>query len=446
MPNERHELAFPDGATGARWRIVALLMAFSTICQINRLSIRVAGDERLMDEFGWSPTEMGQVYSAFLFAYTLCMIPGGWLIDRWGPCKVLLIVGLCSALFEGLTGLSGYGVLAGALAFPSFLVIRIFLGACNAPLPPSTHRMVSFWLPLRQRGSGNGLVAAAAGIGIASAAMVFGRMIDWCGWRLAFLVMAAATVLLSILWYVYATDRPTQHASVLPKEREWTEEDGPETAAPSWRGLLRNRSLVLITISYGAIGYFEYLFYYWINHYFATVLQLGKEESRFYASVPLLTMVGGMASGGWLSDRMVSFLGYRRGRKIVPVAGMIAGAILGGVGIVSTQPFWVVFWFSLALGAIGATEGPIWSTAIELGGCQGGAAGGNFNTGGNVGGILAPIATPWIARNFEHSPWVIEYFANSWGLSLLVGSLVCLLGVTLWFWIDPTERVEPVRG
>jgi MFS family permease len=474
--------------TWVRWRIVALLMAISCICQINRLSIRVAGDERIMAEFGLSPTEMGQVYSAFLFAYMLCMIPGGWLIDRLGPRRALLIVGLGSAIFSALTGLGGYGILAGGLVLPSFLVIRALLGACNAPLPPSTHRMVSFWLPLRQRGWGNGLLSAAAGMGIASAGVAFGLFIDWFDWRLAFLVMAGFTGVLSIVWYWYATDHPTQHRSVLPGELELIEDcegvadpesarlkelareltdqsalgdervqiqdspgkavlavpepstDCPEAAAANWLGLLRNRSLVLITLSYGAIGYFEYLFFYWMNYYFAKVLQLGQEESRFYASIPLLTMVVGMVSGGWLSDFMVRLLGYRRGRKVVPMAGMIASALLLAIGVNATQASWIVFWFSLALAAIGATEGPIWSTAVELGGRQGGAAGGVFNTGGNAGGILAPILTPWIAATFEQAPWVGDYFGNSWKLSLYFGSLVCMLGVVLWYWIDPAER------
>src|SRR5262249_43977253 len=123
-----------------------------------------------------------------------------------------------------LTGLGGYGILAGGLVLPSFLVIRAVLGACNAPLPPSTHRMVSFWLPLRQRGWGNGLLSAAAGMGIASAGIAFGFLIDWFDWRLAFLVMAILTGMLSIVWYWYATDRPAQHPSILPGELELIED------------------------------------------------------------------------------------------------------------------------------------------------------------------------------------------------------------------------------
>ena len=70
--------------TWVRWRIVLLLMGFCFLGHLNRLSIVVAADNRLMKEFHFAPDEMGMVYSAFLFAYTVCMTPAGWLIDCWG--------------------------------------------------------------------------------------------------------------------------------------------------------------------------------------------------------------------------------------------------------------------------------------------------------------------------------------------------------------------------
>jgi len=66
-------------------------------------------------------------------------------------------------------------------------------------------------------------------------------------------------------------------------------------------------------------------------------------------------MAGGVISGGWLSDRLVARWGARRGRTVVPVAGMIAGAILLVVGVAAEAPLWVMIWFSL--GVFTATAG-----------------------------------------------------------------------------------------
>ena len=85
---------------------------------------------------------------------------------------------------------------------------------------------------------------------------------------------------------------------------------------------------------------------------------------------------------------------------------------------------------SVALASVGGTEAPFWTTAQELGGRRGGTAAGICNTGGNAGGLVAPIVTPLVGKYF------------GWGPAIALGSAVCLVGLILWFRIDPTERIE----
>src|SRR5439155_19690879 len=156
---------------------------------------------------------------------------------------------------------------------------------------------------------------------------------------------------------------------------------------------------------------------------------LGKYESRNYATVLYLAMAAGMFLGGWLADYLALAWGRRRGRAAVVVGGMLSGAALLGAGLLATQPGWIAFWFALALASVGATEGPMWATALELGGRRGATAAGIFNTGGNAGGVLAPIVTPFVSKAYG---W-------PWGIGL--GSLVCVAGTCLWLWIDLEEPV-----
>src|SRR5690349_5233386 len=95
-----------------RWRILALLLAFSFMSWFNRVSMSVAYDERIKAQLKISPEAIGYVYSSFLFAYMLCMTPGGWLADRWGPRLALGLVGLGSGLFGILTGVVGLPALS----------------------------------------------------------------------------------------------------------------------------------------------------------------------------------------------------------------------------------------------------------------------------------------------------------------------------------------------
>jgi MFS family permease len=434
--------------TSVRWRVLALLLAFSFMSWLNRVSMSVAYDERIRAQTGISEEVIGYVYSALLFAYMLCMTPGGWFADRFGSRLVLTVMGLGSAVFVGWTGLVGFVALSVTATVAALLVVRSLLGIFTAPIYPGSGHAIAHWFPVRQRAGANGAVMAAALLGIASCQHAFGALLDQFDWPIAFFITGAITGLLALLWLWYARDKAAQHPGVNPEELLWIHADDraaprseaflkaealPRTKTDSadsggWRALLTNRSLILLTLSYAAVGYFEYLFYFWMHFYFEDVLKLGKYESRSYATVLYLAMAAGMVLGGWVADRLALAWGRRRGRVTVVVGGMLGGAALLGAGLLASQPGWIVLWLALALAAVGATEGPLWATALELGGRRGATAAGIFNTGGNAGGVVAPIVTPMISKAYG---W-------QWGIGL--GGLVCLAGVSLWLWIDPEDH------
>jgi sugar phosphate permease len=424
--------------TSVRWRVVAILLAFSFMSWFNRVSMAVAYDEQIKRELGISETQMGAVYSAFLFAYMVFMTPGGWFADRLGAWLALAIMGIGSGVLAACTGLPGFLALSASQALFTLLFIRTFMGVFTAPIYPASARIITHWIPFSQRAMVNGLVMAAALVGISSTYQGFGMLLDEVPWQQAFLFTGTITTLLGLVWTWYGRDFPWHHRGVNRAEQDWIRhEDRSSTQVTvqpsfadhgSWLGLLRNRSLILLTLSYAAVGYFEYLFYFWIHHYFEEVRQLGKDQSRWYATITTLAMAAGMVVGGWLSDRLQRHIGYRWGRAIVPVAGMLVGAGLLFAGLAADQAGWIVLWFGLAMAAVGATEGPFWATAMDLGGRHGATAAGIFNTGGNAGGMLAPIITPLVSGT-EH-----------WERGIGLGSIVCLVGVCFWIWINPAER------
>jgi sugar phosphate permease len=432
----------PPRATGVRWRILGVLLAFSFLSWFNRVSMPVAYDVKIGSQLGISKVVIGYVYSALLFTYMLCMTPGGWFADRCGARRALAVMGLGSALFVVLTGVVGLAALSVPATVVALLAVRSALGVFTAPIYPASGLAIAHWFPARQRAWANGAVMAAALVGIASCYHVFGTLIDLFNWPAAFVFVGTATALLAVFWVWYARDRPDQHPGLNPEEirvirgvglgeplRDTPSETtaaGPEGAdGGRWRALLANRSLMLLTLSYAAVGYFEYLFYFWIEHYFEKELKVGQIESRNYATILSLAMAAGMVLGGWLADFLTRAWGRRLGRTAVVVAGMLGGAALLGVGLLATEPGWIALWFALAMAAVGATEGPMWATALELGGRYRATAAGIFNTGGNAGGVLAPVITPLVSSAFG---W-------PWGIGL--GSLVCLAGVCLWLWIEP---------
>ncbi len=423
-----------------RWHIVALLMGLCFISHVNRTAMSVAGTDRIMDQYGVDPVAMGGVYTAFLLIYSLAMIPGGLFIDRFGARRALLLVGLGSAIFGALTGIAGWAVTTGAMLIPALLIVRGTMGLVSAPLHPAAARAIATWFPFAQRSWANGLVTAAAIAGVASCYPGFGFLVHYFDWPAAFLICAGLTTALTLAWARVAADDPARHPHVNAAERHWIQGDSgpdpasatppgrPTAAVESWATLARNRNLLMLTFAYGAVGYFQYLFAYWMQYYLVKVLHVDATQSKVYASVLQVGLALGMPLGGWLSQRLTSALGVRAGRALVAGGGMTLSAALLGVGVLTHDPGWIVTWFALAHLAIGASEGPVWATAVDIGRRQGGTAAAICNTGGNVGGLLAPSLTPWISTHL------------GWPAGIALGGVICLLGALCWFWIDPLGR------
>ncbi|WP_165234711.1 MFS transporter [Aquisphaera insulae] len=405
----------------ARWRLLVLAMAAILVNEFSRIGMPVAGDLRIMERYGIAPDSMGLIYSAFLLGYTLFMTPGGLLIDRIGPRRAITLMGLSTALFAALTGGVGLAFAAGGAFWWSLAVVRFLMGVCSAPLFPATAAFARSWFPPGQRAFANGLIGGAAPLGVALAYPAFGaavRRLDWPG---AFFLVAAATAVLTLIWALAATDHPDDsHLAGAPGgDGECIE------AAGGWRAALGDRGLLLVTASYAAAGYFDFLFFYWMNHYFRSVLKLG--DADWYASLPPLAMTVGIPLGGWLSDRLSRSYGPAA-RNWVVAGGMVVSAACLIPGVLSSSPAAIVAWFSLALGAIGISESTFWIVAMERGGRYRGTAAALMNTAGNVGGMIAPALTPWIGVRYGWSP------------ALALGGLIGLLGATCWLFIPVDEE------
>ncbi len=393
--------------------VVALMIACSVMSYFDRTIMSIAGPD-VMKEFALSTTQMGSVYSAFILSYAILMIPGGHVADRIGPRLTLLLMNLSAALFTGLTafgGRPGLGSIVGV--WPALIAIRLGLGAGTAPLYPACARMSAHWIPIAHQGAVQGLIIAGASLGGAVSPLLFSRLIRLYQWRMSFLIAALATAGLAVLWFWSVRDHPAG-----------AQVNSPIQQAPAaWRRLFANSSLMLLTLAYFALNYFEYIFFYWIYYYLGEVRHVGLARSATHTTIIFLTMGIMMPLGGWISDCVTRSRGAKFGRRVVPMIGMTLGALLLYAGTVVPGTAAVVISLSLAIGFASWCEGPFWACAIEVSDKQVGAACGILNTGGNAGGFLAPVITPYIAAR------------AGWPRGLYSGSLMAILGVVACYFV-----------
>ncbi len=406
------------------------MILFSVLSYFDRTIMSVAGPG-MMREFRLSETQMGMVYSAFLLGYALLMIPGGKLADRLGPWRTLTCMGLGAGLFTALTALGtrpGLGSLIGVI--PALILIRFMLGMFTAPLYPSCGRMNANWFPEVRQGFVWGRVAAGAGVGSALSPSLFSWMIPALGWRRSFVFAGVATAVLAGIWALLVRDRPSDHPA-LHSENSKQLQTGKSLDTPkesAFRKLLFNRNVLLLSFGYLTVGYFEYIFFFWIYYYFGEIRHLSPGETAFYTTMIFLAWVVMSPLGGLLSDQLVERFGSERGRPIVPVTAILLAATLLLAGTLLSKPWVVGLVFACSLGLASASDGPFWKATIEAGKEDVGTACGLLNTGSNLGGFVAPVLTPLIAS------------VAGWSVALGFGCAIAVAGVAIWFFLEPKQR------
>ncbi|MDX1967828.1 MAG: MFS transporter [Planctomycetaceae bacterium] len=408
-------------STLVRWRIVLMLMGFAALGHFNRVGISVAGSEIFIQQYGISEVEMGWVYTTFLIVYTIGMLPGGWIIDRLGAALTLTFLGLSMGAFTLLTGTLGWINTAPAGLWLGLMVIRGLAGVCSAPLHPGAAHVVSDLMSDRGRATANGMVTAGALIGIACSYPIFGWLMDRLSWPWAFVVSGMALAAYGLLWSRCASPSlPGPHSAT-------SVEEAAAHTGNDW-SLLLHGNLWLLTLSYAAYGYFQYLFFYWMSYYFESVLHVPDIESRRAAFWIMLAQGAGMAIGGLSTDAVCRWLGTLPGRRSIVMTGMGLGAVFGLLGVSVSGQWNVAVCLAISMGALGMCEGVFWTTATDIGGKSRGFSGAFMNTGGNVGGLISPVLTPVMAEQI------------GWSGAIAVACVISGLGGAVWFLIKTPAK------
>ena len=170
------------------------------------------------------------------FAFGAFALPAGWLADRWSRdgmmCVFFIGIGLASIATSFAESPLQIGV--GLFAVGVFAAIYHPVGLAIVTLR---------WRDTGMRIAANGVWG---NLGVASAALITGYLIDHGGWRMAFLLPGVVSIAVGL---VYATLR----RQTLRADRETQSSDGPAPSAagtPAERALLvRVSAIVLLTIA-----------------------------------------------------------------------------------------------------------------------------------------------------------------------------------------------------
>src|SRR5579863_5090120 len=179
----------PAAPTRARYFVVLLAISLAVLSYVQRVAISQAA-EPIAHDLHLPKQQMGLIFGAFGLSYAIFEIPMGLLGDRLGVKRVLAQIVLAWSAFTALTG--------AAWNVTSLVVIRFLFGAGEAGCFPNLTRMLSVWLPARERIRAQSLMWAFTRWGGAATPPLTLFCITLFGWRMAFVSFAG----LGVLWCV----------------------------------------------------------------------------------------------------------------------------------------------------------------------------------------------------------------------------------------------------
>jgi ACS family D-galactonate transporter-like MFS transporter len=423
-------LSRPPRVPGRRWTIGVLLGTGVLVNYIDRINLSVAAPQ-LQQEFHLSPGQLGLLFNAFFWSYSLLQIPGGMVLDRFGVTCIGRWGAFLWAIASTVTAFAG--------GFGGILAARVLLGIAEAPAFPASQKATGYWFPRRERARSTAIFDSAAKFSNVIGVPLVAFAIVKFGWRWGFGITAVLSLLyFAAYWAIYRD--PSEDRRLTAAERAYITDGGatPEGAAQGGQGamlgyLLRNRKVWGLTIGFSAYGYSFYLFLTWLPGYLVQTLHMGILKSAGYAAIPwIFATLSDLLVGGFLVDHLIA-----RGqdetkvRKTVLVIGMLMGLAVFGA-VFTIDPAWAIAWITIALTGLAAAA-PVGSSIVSLIAPRGGTGtiGGIVNFANNLMGVAAPVVTGFIV-GLTHS------FAGAF----LVAGVVLLVGI--FSYIVVLGRIEPI--
>jgi MFS transporter, ACS family, glucarate transporter len=422
-----------------RYLLVFWLLVMSTIAFLDRTNISVAGVQ-ISKEFKIDNSHLGWIFSAFLVGYASFQIPGGVVLRRFGPRRVLSFCVLLWGVFTVLTAMVPPAV-PGALAM--IILVRIALGASSAVMYPSGNQFIERWFPIHERGKANGILFGGVGLGSAIAPPLLTAIILAYDWHVAFWFCALVGAVAAAVWFLIARDKPEQHPWVSAGELAMIvagRGDIPPAAEPDaaftkkktgspWAMIFTSKEVLALSGSYFTFGYIGWVFFSWFYIYLAQVRGLSLKASAVYSIFPFVAMSLGSLIGGAASDWLAHHVSQRVGRCYLPGFALLLTGVLLAVGSTVQSAVAATALLACAAGALYLSQSSFWSVTADFAGEHASVVSGTMNMACQIGGAVTSSLTPMIAARF------------GWQASFLTATALAVLGAAAWLLVNPNARL-----
>ncbi|VFS72051.1 D-glucarate permease [Raoultella terrigena] len=208
--------------SNVRYGILLFLFLATVFNYADRATLSVVAPI-MSKELGFDPEAMGLAFSVFGISYVIMQIPGGWLLDKYGSRLVYgcaLIGWSVVTMFQGTIFLFASPLVV-------LVILRLMMGAIEAPAFPANSRLSVQWFPNKERGFVTSVYQAAQYISLGIITPLMTIILHNLSWHYVFYYIGAIGVVLGIFWLVKVKD-PLHHPKINQQELEYIREGGGE--------------------------------------------------------------------------------------------------------------------------------------------------------------------------------------------------------------------------
>ncbi len=380
--------------THARYGVLAFSVAMSVILYLDRMAIAVPA-AAIAEDLQISVEQVGDSMAVFFWLYAMLQMPAGWLGDRWGGRRALVLY-----MVAWSAAMVGLGMATGLV---SLFVMRGLLGIGQAGAYATTASYLRRWIPIARRGVANSAVAFGGRAGAVLAPVITPALMSVAAvwfvgvdqWRPVFLLYALVGFAWAAAFWWWFRDEPRQHAACNAAEEalisHGTSVDG-QGLAPGRLPLLEmltHRGLLSLAVICFFINVGWIFLVTWLPTYLIQVYHMTQQQAGYYTGMTAAAGMAGCLAGGVATDWLIRRVGIAWGRRVPGIVAHGGAALCLAACWVLDDPQAIVALLMVASFLCDFALGAVWASFQEIGGRFAGTVLGFANMCGNIGAALA---------------------------------------------------------
>ena len=383
-----------------------MLLILGLLRYLDRSTLSIA-NTIIADTFNISPAKMGILLSAFMWPYAIASLPSGYIVDKFGINKIMvvsLISWSVASVFGGLV-----------IGFYSILFTRVLLGIVETPFFIIATKIIQQYFKPSQLGLASSIVALGPRLASVIAPIFLVSLIAIVSWRGMFILLGIFGSVIGVIWYITASSS---------LKKVLTQSVSKNNV--SLISCIKDRNVAFLCIGNLGSSYAYWVFLTWLPYYFIHNKGLDLKQMGIATSLSFILSIISVMLGGIVSDALIKSKSSAVKARLTPI---VLGCTIAGFTIIAL-PFITdlklsIVTISISVFCLGLRISPTWALVADISSKETvGSIGGIQNFSNFVGAGLAPLLTGFILS-----------LTNSFTLVFIFSGIVCLSASACYMFI-----------